>query len=595
MPFLPMTKTELTKLGWPQLDFIIISGDAYVDHPSFGAAIIARTLESAGFRVGIIAQPDWKNDSDWLQLGTPRLGFGITAGNLDSMVNHYTAQRKIRHNDAYSPDDQAGLRPDRGTIIYCNKVRQLFKNVPIIIGGVEASMRRIAHYDYWQDKVRNPLLADAKADILVYGMGEKPILEIAARLQDGTPVSEIKDVKGTVVFDRYPEDIISAQSHPQPAVNIPSRPSESEILVLPPSEVCADKQVFHEMTHLFHSNYQQKVVYQQVAGRFIRHNPPTEPMTETELDAVYALPFMRRPHPKYGTSVIPAWVQIRDSITSHRGCMGGCNFCTIGYHQGKAIQSRSETSILQEISGLTKLDSFKGTVSDIGGPSANMYGMKCNSGYPKSCKRNSCLYPEICSLLYTSHQQIIKLLSKALKIDGVKHVFVSSGIRFDLALKDKIYIKHIAAHHTGGLLKLAPEHTEPAVLKAMGKPDITLYLDFCELFYQASQAAGKKNSIVPYIIVGHPGSTLEDAIQLGLWLKKRNIRLEQVQEFTPTPMTLSTCMYYTGLDFESGEPVFVPKGRDVRLQKALVMWHIPENTPLIREALSKARPARPAG
>jgi uncharacterized radical SAM protein YgiQ len=566
MPFLPMSKAEMTKLGWKQCDFIIITGDAYVDHPSFGAAIIARVLEKAGFQVGIISQPDWKSDTDWLQLGVPKYGFGITAGNLDSMVNHYTAQKKIRHNDAYSPDDKAGLRPDRATVIYCNKVRQLFKNVPIIIGGVEASMRRISHYDFWQDKVRNPILADSKADLLVYGMGEKPILEIAERLKQGIPVKEIREVLGTVVFDN----------------------PETDSLLLPNSESCSDKQIFHHMSQLFHHNFQEKIIYQKVAGRFIRHNPPSEPMTEKELDAVYDLPYMRLPHPKYRSSVIPAWAQIKDSITSHRGCMGGCNFCTIGYHQGKAIQSRSEQSVLKEISGLKQQKSFKGTVSDIGGPSANMYGMHCRLGFPKSCKRNSCLYPEICSQLDTSHKQITALLNKALQLDGVKHVFVSSGIRFDLALKDENYIKQITLHHTGGLLKLAPEHSESDVLRAMGKPELKLYLDFCDLFFAITQKAGKKNSIVPYIIAGHPGSTLEDAIQLVIWLKKRNIRLEQVQEFTPTPMTLSTCIYYTGLDFETGQPIFVPKGREVRLQKALVMWFEPENKSLIREALSKS-------
>jgi uncharacterized radical SAM protein YgiQ len=566
MPFLSMSKAEMTKLGLQQCDFIIITGDAYVDHPSFGAAIIARVLEKAGFRVGIIAQPDWKSDADWLQLGTPTYGFGITAGNLDSMVNHYTAQKKIRHNDAYSPDDKAGLRPDRATIIYCNKVRRLYKNTPIIIGGVEASMRRIAHYDFWQDKVRNPILADAKADILVYGMGEKTLLEIADRLKQGIPVSDIKDVPGTVVFDN----------------------PDGDSLLLPDAEKCSDKQTFHSMSRLFHHNFQEKVIYQKVAGRYIRHNIPAEPMTEKELDAVYALPFMRLPHPKYGKSVIPAWVQIKDSITSHRGCMGGCNFCTIGYHQGKAIQSRSEKSILKEITDLTRQTSFKGTVSDIGGPSANMYGMKCRLGFPKTCKRSSCLYPEICNQLDTLHKQVTALLNKALKLEGVKHVFVSSGIRFDLALKDENYIKQIALFHTGGLLKLAPEHTESDVLKAMGKPDIKLYLDFCDLFFAIGQKGGKKDSVAPYIIAGHPGSTLGDAIKLGLWLKKRNIRIEQVQEFTPTPMTLSTCMYYTGLDFETGKPIFVPQGRDVRLQKALVMWFEPENRPLVKEALSKA-------
>lgn len=607
-----MTKAEMKTLGWNQLDFILITGDAYVDHPSFGTAIIARVLEKAGFRVGIIAQPDWKSDKDWLELGVPRLGFGISAGNLDSMVNHYTAQRKIRHNDAYSPNDEAGLRPDRATIIYCNKVRQLFKNIPIIIGGIEASMRRIAHYDFWQDKVRNPILADAKADILVYGMGEKPILEIAERLNSGIDIRDIKDIKGTVVFDssaflqKAPQIVVPTQAEQGHPELVEGRSSDTaslvqhfdsaqcdktefDVTILPDAESCSDKQTFLKMSQLFHHNFYEKVIYQKVAGRYIKHNIPSEPMDEKELDAIYSLPFMRLPHPEYEGKTIPAFIQIKDSITAHRGCMGGCNFCTIGYHQGKAIQSRSEKSIVKELETLSRTKTFHGTVSDIGGPTANMYGMKCKLGYPASCKRNSCLYPEICKQLDTSHKRVIDLLNKALNIKGINHVFVSSGIRFDLALKDDNYIRHIAAHHTGGLLKLAPEHTEPDVLKAMGKPGIKLYLDFCELFFNESKKAGKKNSVVPYIIVGHPGSTMSDAIKLSNWLKERNIRLEQVQEFTPTPMTISTCMYYTGLDFNTGETINVPKGRDMRLQKALVMWYEPENKALIKEALRQTQ------
>jgi uncharacterized radical SAM protein YgiQ len=580
MPFLPMSKTEIQALGWNQLDFILITGDAYIDNPSFGIAIIARVLESVGFKVGVIAQPDWKSDKDWLALGTPRLGFCISAGNLDSMVNHYTAQKKIRHNDAYSPNDVAGLRPDRATIIYCNKVRQHYKNIPIIIGGIEASMRRITHYDYWQDKVRNPILADAKADILVYGMGEKAILEIADKLIQGIAVKDITDIMGTVVFDNLP-------SNTKTQADI-KHTEEKGFITLPDAELCNDKQMFHQMSRLFHDSFQQNIIYQKVAGRYIRHNTPASQLTKKELDDVYRLPFMRLPHPKYLGKSIPAFVQIKDSITSHRGCMGGCNFCTIGYHQGKAIQSRSEESIISELETLSQAKTFNGTVSDIGGPSANMYGMSCKLGFPSSCKRNSCLYPEICVHLDTSHKKVTSLLNKATKVKGIKHVFVSSGIRFDLALKDDTYIKAIATHHTGGLLKLAPEHSEPIVLKAMGKPDIKLYLDFCELFYDINTKIGKKSKVIPYLIVGHPGSTMGDAIKLGLWLKQRNIRLEQVQEFTPTPMTISTCMYYTGLDFNTGEAIYVPKGRDVRLQKALVMWYLPENKQLVKEALSKS-------
>ena len=562
-----MTKTEIQSLDWSGCDFILVTGDAYVDHPSYGAAIIARLVESLGYKVGIIAQPDWRTDSDWLELSAPRLGFGVTAGNMDSLVNHYTAQRKLRHNDAYSPDNRHGLRPDRATIIYCNKIRQIYKNAPIIIGGVEASLRRIAHYDFWQDKVRNSILADAKADILVYGMGERQIAEILARLDNGNSIKEIKDIPGTVVFD-------------EPASLEPGKDNHNPTGILPDADTCAEKQTFYQMNRQFFALQQTHILYQKTSGRYIRHNPPAEPLSEEALDKVYSLPFTRIPHPVYEGKIIPAYVQIKDSITTHRGCMGGCNFCAIGLHQGRAIQSRTEASIISEINNLLTQKNFRGTISDLGGPSANMYGMTCKRGYPTSCKRTSCLYPNICQQLITSHKHLIQLLQTCRNIKGVRHIFVSSGIRIDLALVEPDYIKHIAAYHTGGKLKVAPEHTEPQVLQAMSKPAIKLYLDFCELFMTASKQAGKPNLVVPYIIVGHPGTKTDDAIRMHNWLKERQIHLEQVQEFTPTPMTISTCMYYTGLDFHTELPIHVPKGKEIRIQKDLALWDIHNNKKL---------------
>ncbi len=566
MSYLPMSQSEMSKHGWQQVDFIIITGDAYVDHPGFGAAVIGRYLQSKGYRVGIIAQPDWRKDEDFLQLGIPLLGFGITAGNMDSMVNHYTAQKKLRHDDAYSPGGISGLRPDRATLIYCNKVRQLFKNIPLIIGGIEASMRRIAHYDFWSDKVRNSILADSKADILVYGMGERAIGEILDNLKAGIPVTEITNVRGTVFF---------------------SSPQENAT-ILPDAEDCRDKKIFYEMNRIFYHNFRITPLYQKTAGRWLKHNIPAEPLNEKEMDKLYALPFMRKPHPRYHGRTIPAWVQIKDSITSHRGCFGGCNFCTLGYHQGRVIQSRSEASILEEIVRIARDKEFKGTISDIGGPTANMYGMSCRQGFPASCRRNSCLYPAICQNLNISHKKIISLFKKALKIPEINHLFVASGIRYDLALTDTEYISQIAHSHTGGQIKLAPEHTELQVLKAIGKPHIKLYLDFCELFRKAAKQKDNQSRIVPYMIVGHPGCSMKNAVKLGIWLKEKNIRLGQVQEFTPTPMTISTCMYYSGLDFESGKPIFIPKGREIRLQKALVYWYDKKYSIYIKEALRKA-------
>ena len=565
--FLPVSKKELKKIGWSKLDIIIITGDAYIDHPGFGAAIIGRFLESNGFKVGIISQPDWKSDQDFLELGKPELFFGITSGNMDSMVNHYTAQKKIRTNDAYSPEGKPGLRPNRATIIYSQKIRSLFKNAPIIIGGIEASLRRIPHYDFWSDKVRNSILFDSKADILVYGMAEKPILEIARELQSGTQINELKNIKGTVVSSK--------------------KVTEKDHILLPEFSKNFTKEDFYEMHQTFYENYFKEVIYQKFSHRYLKHNLPSEPLSTAEIDNIYNLPYARLPHPIYKNKKITAFEQIKNSITSHRGCFGGCYFCSLSIHQGRAIQSRSIGSIINDIKNISQKDYFKGTISDIGGPTANMYGMFCKKNLEKSCSLDSCIYPEICTNLQFSHEDQKILLKKCREIKSVKNLFITSGIRHDLALTDKEYIKEISENHTGGLLKLAPEHKSEKVLKCMNKPGFYKYEEFVKIFSEYSRKCGKKQFIIPYIIVGHPGSDLTDSIELALYLKKHNIKLKQIQEFTPTPMTISTMMYFTGRN-TSGEKICIPKGREIRLRKALVQWFEPGNKKLIIEVLKKA-------
>ncbi len=545
MPFLPVNQSDLKTRGWDDLDIILISGDAYIDHPAFAAAIIGRTLEAAGFRVGIIAQPNWKEDSAFTVLGKPRLFFGITAGNMDSMVNHWTAQRKIRTDDAYSPDGKTGKRPDRATLIYTNILRRLFKGVPIVIGGIESSLRRIAHYDFWQDKVRNSILADSKADILLYGMGERPVTELAALLQNGVPLKSIQNLPSSVVFA--------------------SNPPGKDDVVLPEAENCSAKDTFYRMTRQFEENYKTKIIYQKTAGRWLKHNPPAKPLSSEEMDAIYGLPFTYYPHPEYAGHPIPAYEQIKESITSHRGCYGGCNFCAISCHQGRNIQSRSEESLLQEA------QKHNGTISDVGGPTANMYASLCKLGFPANCKRSSCLVPGLCPNLQINHSVQLKLLDKISSLPNIKHLFIASGIRYDMAITDDNYIEAIATKYTGGRLKLAPEHSVPKVLRLMNKPNINLFETFCRKYYYYTNKAGLKRQIIPYLIVGHPGTTMEDAYKLRNWLKKNKLNVDQVQEFTPTPMTISTCMYYTGLDYETGKPIPIPKPSEIRKQKELLL------------------------
>ncbi|MCX7847492.1 MAG: YgiQ family radical SAM protein [bacterium] len=565
--FLPMTLAECARLGWEELDVIIVTGDAYVDHPAFGAAVIGRVLVGAGYRTGIIAQPDWRDPSAFMVLGRPRLFFGVTAGNLDSMVCHYTAQRKLRHDDAFTPGGRAGKRPDRACVIYAQMLRRCFKGVRIVLGGIEASLRRLPHYDYWSDTVRNSVLLDAKADALVYGMGERGVLELARGLAAGKEIEELADTRGVVTTTR----------------EIRVR----DAVLLPPFEKVREAGAFFEYDHLVRSRYEEQVLYMPHGGRYLRHNPPAAPFTTEELDAIYALPFARRPHPSYKER-IPAYEQIKDSMVSHRGCFGGCHFCALAMHQGKTIQSRSEASLVAEAERMAADEGFSGVITDVGGPTANMYGMRCRRGMSMRCGRRSCLFPERCAYLVSDHTAHLRVLEALKKVPGVRKVFVASGVRHDLALEDDWYIRELAEKYVGGQLKLAPEHTQPVPLKLMGKPGIEVYEEFVERFTEYSRRAGKKQRVVPYILVGHPGTTLNDAIELARYLKRRNLKVDQVQEFTPTPMTVSTCMYFTGRDYETGARIHVPKGREVRLQKALVQWYKGENRKYVIEALRRA-------
>lgn len=560
--FIPTSQSELTKRKITSLDIIIISGDAYIDHPSFGTAIIARVLESKGYKVGIIDQPDIDRISDFQKLGKPNLFFAITSGNMDSMVNHYTAAKKIRHNDAYSPEGKAGFRPDRALIKYTNCVKQLYKETPIIIGGIEASLRRIPHYDFWQDKIRNSILFDTKADILCYGMAEKSIVEIADRLNNKEDIKDINDILGTVVSAK-----------------------ECEGFQLPEFSKKIGKHTFWEMRKAFEENYKTKTIFQKFSKSYLKHNSPSRTLSTVEMDEIYKLPFMRAPHPKYNGIEIPAFTQIKDSVTSHRGCFGGCNFCAIAAHQGKAIASRSEKSILNEITEIAKQKTFRGTISDIGGPTSNMYNASCKLNIAETCPRSSCIVPDICPHLEESHDSKIDLLEKVKNIKNVKNVFISSGVRFDLAMENSNYVKELTQKYTGGHLKLAPEHISNSVLKYMNKPDFKIYEKFEKLFFEYSQKVNKKQYIVPYIILGHPGATLNDTIELALYLKRKNMKLQQIQQFTATPMSISTCMYFTEKNFETGKKIHVAKGREIRLMKALVQWYKPENKKLVQEAL----------
>jgi uncharacterized radical SAM protein YgiQ len=574
--FLPMTREEMEARGWDYVDVVFVTGDAYVDHPSFAMALLGRLMEAEGYRVAILSQPDWHSCEPWKKFGRPRLCFAVSAGNMDSMVNHYTANRKVRNDDAYSPGGRIGLRPDRATLAYCQRAREAYKGVPVIAGGVEASLRRIAHYDYWSDKVRRSILLDSKADLLVYGMGERPLLEILRRLAAGEPIKNIRDVRGTAYR------LGASEKPPEDAIYLPSY-----------EEVVASKEAFARMTKMAHletNPYNARRLVQYHDREAVVINPPAFPLTEEEMDRVYGLPFQRRPHPLYGDEPIPAFEVVKHSVQIMRGCFGGCTFCSITAHEGRIIQSRSPQSIIQEIERLKQDPEFKGVISDIGGPTANMYRMNCSRPEVREkCRRLSCIHPTICKLLNTSHGPLIELLKQVRHVQGIKKVYVASGIRMDLAQLSPAYMNHLVRYHVGGHLKVAPEHCDPDVLRLMKKPSIEDFERFAKKFHELSRAAGKEQYLVPYFISGHPGCDLKAMIRLAEFLKRTGYRPQQVQDFMPTPFDIATCMYYTGIDPMTGEKVYVPRGeRERRLQRALLQFWKPENYFLVREALQLA-------
>jgi uncharacterized radical SAM protein YgiQ len=591
MSFLPISKEDMKERGWDQLDFLLISGDAYVDHPSFGTAIISRILEKEGYRVGIIAQPDWKSVDAFKILGRPKYAVLVTSGVIDSMVNHYTASKKVRSDDVYSPGGKAGYRPDRAVIVYCNRVREAFKDIPIIIGGIEASLRRFAHYDYWDDKVRRSILQDSRANLLVYGMGEKPILEIAGMLKQGIPVNEIKEVRGTAYIASYEDLPDEIKEH------MDSGAKKGKYAVLPSfEEVSEDKA---EYAKAFKIQYEEqdaitgRTLIQKHGDKYVVQNPPIMPLSEKEMDRIYALPYERTYHPiyeKYGG--IPAIKEVEFSITSHRGCYGGCSFCALNFHQGRVIQRRSQKSVINEARKLTMLPNFKGYIHDVGGPTANFRGRACEKQDKSGvCKNRQCLYPEPCKNLIVDHSEYLDLLRKLRELPGVKKIFIRSGIRYDYLMLDKNdeFFTELCEHHVSGQLKVAPEHVVNRVLHRMGKPSREVYDRFVKKFYEINQKLNKEQYLVPYLISSHPGSDLKAAVELAVYLNKIKYTPEQVQDFYPTPGTLSTCMFYTGLDPRDMKKVYVPKSpKEKVMQRALLQYRKKENYNLVYEALKLA-------
>jgi uncharacterized radical SAM protein YgiQ len=576
LPHLPASREEMEARGWDHVDVVFVTGDAYVDHPAFAMGILGRILEAAGFRVAILSQPDWRSVEPWRQFGRPRLFFGISAGNMDSMINHYTANKKVRNDDAYSPGGRIGLRPDRATIPYCQRAREAFSGVPIIAGGVEASLRRLAHYDYWSDTVRRSIVLDAKADLVVFGMGEHQIVEIARRLAAGESVKALRDMRG-VTFA-----LGASESPPEGAVTLPSY-----------EEVKTDKKKFALATRTIHQEtnpLNARTLVQLHDRQAIVCNPPALPISQEDMDRVYGLPYTRRPHPMYKGRRIPAFEVVKDSVTIMRGCFGGCTFCSITAHQGRIIQSRSQESILAELKQMGNDPKFSGVVSDIGGPTANMYQMRCTRPEVEAkCKRLSCVHPTVCKLLGTDHGPLVELMKKSRDVPGIDRVFVASGIRMDLAQQSPEYLEELARHHVGGHLKVAPEHTDTGVLRLMKKPDANDFEGFSQAFQRASKRAGKKQFLVPYYIASHPGSDLNAMIDLAVFLKRNGYQPDQVQDFIPAPFDIATCMYHTGIDPFTGEEVFVAKHlRDRKLQRALMQFFKPENYFMVREALLKA-------
>jgi uncharacterized radical SAM protein YgiQ len=562
---------EVRARGWEEVDVVFVTGDAYVDHPSFAMAVLGRVLEAHGYRVAILAQPDWREVAPFRALGKPRLAFCVSAGNLDSMLNHYTAHKRPRSDDAFSPGARAGRRPDRATLVYAQRCREAFPGVPVVVGGIEASMRRLAHYDYWSDTVRRSLLLDCKADLLVYGMGESPLLEILARLTAGEPVTSLHGVRGTVHVGGGDD-----------ALEVPSY-----------EEVRDDKQAFARCQHIFQREqnpWSGRALRQRHGDRAVVQEPPQPPLATEDLDWVWALPFNKAPHPAYGVQPIPAHQMVQSSICVMRGCFGGCAFCALTEHQGKAIQSRSARSVVQEIADLARLPDYTGVVSDLGGPTANMYRMGCTSPEAERvCRRPSCVHPSVCPRLGTDVAHLLDLMKRAREAPGVKKVLVGSGVRMDLALLSDRYIRELCTHHVGGHLKVAPEHADPTTLAAMKKPGFDTFQRFQGRFAHYSAEAGKEQYLVPYFVSSHPGCDLQGAVRLAETLHREGIRPEQVQDFIPTPMTAATCMFHTGIDPVTMKPVHVERdAHRKRQQKALVQHWRPENQELVKEALHEA-------
>ena len=646
-PFLPMSRAEMDLLGWDSCDIILVTGDAYIDHPSFGMALVGRLLEAQGFRVGILAQPDWRDAAAFAALGRPNLFFGITAGNMDSMVNRYTSDRRMRSDDAYTPEGEGGKRPDRSVIVYAQRAREAYPDATLVIGGIEASLRRIAHFDYWSEKIRRSVLLDSKADLLVYGNGERQVVEIAHRLAKGEPVGALTDIRGTAFLrrgesaHRLPEgweaidsttvdepgplappiDPYAMEEERRQVLSPPATEGEGAIVAaipvaalrrrkpafsrdrtvirLPAFEAVKDDPVLYahasRVLHAEANPGNARALVQRHGDVDVWLNPPPIPLTTKEMDAVYELPYQRVPHPFYGEAKIPAYKMIRFSVTIQRGCFGGCTFCSITEHEGRIIQNRSEQSVLREIAQIRDtVPGFTGVISDLGGPTANMYRIACKSrAIEAACRKPSCVYPGVCPNLDTNHGPLIQLYRKAREIPGIKKVLIASGVRYDLAIESPEYVKELAQHHVGGYLKIAPEAFSEGPLSKMMKPGMGTYYKFKELFDKFSREAGKEQYLIPYFIAAHPGTTDEDMLELALWLKQNGFRADQVQAFLPSPMATATAMWHSGKDplhkvTRQSPTVYIPKGlRQRRLHKAVLRYHDANNWPDLREALRR--------
>ena len=577
--FLPISREDMILRGWDKVDFLFVSGDAYVDHPSFGPAIITRLLEKAGYRVGVISQPNWRNINDFKALGRPRLAVMISAGNMDSMLNKLTAAKKVRSSDAYSPGGKAGMRPDRATIVYANRIRECWSDIPVVIGGIEASLRRFSHYDYWSDSVRRSILVDSRADLLVYGMGETQVLEIAAKLAANIPVGEIRDIRGTCFLAGQRDDV------------------SAEFLEVPSHELVSsnksDYAAAFKIEYLEQDPIRGQGILQKHGDHYLVQNPPALPLTTREMDRVYSLPYERTWHPSYDEAGgVPAIEEVQFSITSHRGCFGACSFCAIGSHQGRMIQQRSHKSILQEAQLLTRLPDFKGYIHDVGGPTANFRHVACSKQIKDgTCRERQCLYPKPCPNIDTDHSDYLRLLREMRALPGIKKVFIRSGIRYDylMAGKYREFLSELCEHHVSGQLKVAPEHVSRTVIESMQKSGKDVFLQFLAAFRKENERLGKKQYLVPYLMCSHPGCTVTDAIELAEFLQDIGYHPEQVQEFIPTPGSLSTAMYYTGLHPLTGQPIFVPKSTEQRrIQRALLQYRQPKNRRMVEQALRKS-------